>query len=49
VAVTKVKTAGKEKQYSNEKEEIKDHLVSECSKEESKNFILRDCLHRKPA
>src|SRR6476469_6206643 len=32
VAVTKVKTAGKEKQYSNEKEEIKDHLFLNVQK-----------------
>jgi two-component system LytT family response regulator len=36
VAVTKVKTAGKEKQYSNEKEEIKDHLFLNVQKKKVK-------------
>lgn len=36
VAVTKVKTAGKEKQYSNEKEEIKDHLFLNIQKKKVK-------------
>jgi two-component system, LytTR family, response regulator len=36
VAVNKVKTAGKEKQYSNEKEEIKDHLFLNVQKKKVK-------------
>ena len=36
VAVTKVKTAGKEKQYSHEKEEIKDHLFLNVQKKKVK-------------